>query len=362
MGQASERPVQEMISGPFVRNAWYVAAWQDELREPGRLLARTILGDPVVMFRTSEGGVCALENRCPHRFAPLSLGKVLPGDRLQCAYHGLEFATSGACVLNPHGAKTIPSRAHVASYPIVEKHQAAWIWMGDGHADPARIQDFRELDDVPEPHTTKRDSMKVGANWQLLVDNLLDLSHTAYLHAGVLGNPDTAQAEIAVEPEGDDVLVSRIARGAAPTGLLSPFWPGHPPRMDAFNRIRWMAPSTLKLRAGICEMGAQPETGTGLYAIHLLTPETERSTHYFFTAVRWGVRTIDATVNRELQARIAKLRRYAFEVEDAPVIEAQQRLIEAAPRRLDPMILAIDVGPVRYKHVLARMLQAERHS
>ena len=141
--------------------------------------------------------------------------------------------------------------------------------------------------------------------------------------------------------------------------MFAPFWPDHPPRVDKFTKMRWMAPSTLRLLSGICE-GAAPETGTGYHAIHLLTPENERSTHYFFTAVRWGVKTAEDKLNRDLQKRIAEMRRFAFEEQDAPVIEAQQHIIESASEPLDPVILAVDVGCVRYKRVLGKMLEAER--
>ena len=98
-----------------MRNAWYAAAWEDELIEKGRLVARPILGEPVVLFRQADGKAVALEDRCSHRFAPLSMGKVLPGDRLQCPYHGLEFDTAGACVKNPHPPGNIPARARIAA-------------------------------------------------------------------------------------------------------------------------------------------------------------------------------------------------------------------------------------------------------
>ncbi|MFZ0607909.1 MAG: hypothetical protein WAM75_09580, partial [Xanthobacteraceae bacterium] len=197
-------------------------------------------------------------------------------------------------------------------------------------------------------------------NYQLIVDNLLDLSHTSYLHEGILGNADTVESEITAEQDGDDVVVGRHATNSKPPGMFAPFWPDHPPRVDKFTTMRWMAPSTLRLLTGICGIGAAPETGTGYHAVHLLTPETERSTHYFFTAVRWGVKTGDDTLNRDLQARIAEMRRFAFEEQDAPVIEAQQRNIEIAMDPLDPLILSVDVGCVRYKRVLGRMIEAEQ--
>src|ERR1700680_4700045 len=100
---------KKMISGTYLRNAWYVAAWSDDLAD-GQLLARTILKEPVVLYRKQDGNLAALQGRCPHRCAPRSMGKIVKGDCVQCPYHGLEFDSSGACVLNPHGAKNIPSR------------------------------------------------------------------------------------------------------------------------------------------------------------------------------------------------------------------------------------------------------------
>ncbi len=358
-GQAAGPKVKQvMMTGKFLRNAWYVAAWSEEILS-GKLLARTILGEPVVMYRRADGGLVALENRCPHRFAPLSLGTILPGDRVQCAYHGLEFDGSGACVHNPHGAKNIPSRAKVASYPIVEKHLAAWIWMGDKPADPAKIPNFSVLDNVPELHLTKLDSINVKANYELVVDNLLDVSHTSYLHDGLLGNKDTVESETPVDMDGDDVIVSRYSPNATPPGMFAQFWPGHPERIDKFSRTRWMAPCYLTLFTGICQPGAQKESGTGYHGIHMLTPEDEGSTHYFFTAVRWGVKTDDET-NRVLREKVAKLRRFAFEEQDGPVIEEQQKVLDKATRQLEPTILSVDVGPVRYKRVLEKLLAAER--
>jgi phenylpropionate dioxygenase-like ring-hydroxylating dioxygenase large terminal subunit len=356
---SNARPQQELISGGYLRNAWYVAAWSDDIAD-GRLVHRTIMDEPIVLYRKANGAVAAIEDRCAHRFAPLSMGKIVGGDRIQCPYHGLEFDGSGACVRNPHGAKNIPARARVKSYCVAEKHKAVWIWMGEAPADEAKVPDFAVLDNVPEIYTTKRDSITIRANYQLIIDNLLDLSHTSYLHEGILGNADTVESEITVEQDGDDVVVGRHATNSAPPGMFAQFWPDHPPRVDKFTNMRWMAPSTLRLVTGICRMGASPDSGTGYHAIHMLTPENERSTLYHFTAVRFGVMTTDEKLNRDLQAKIAQMRRFAFAEQDAPVIEAQQRVIESADRPLDPITLSVDVGPVRYKRILDKMRQAER--
>jgi vanillate O-demethylase monooxygenase subunit len=350
---------KKMVTGTYLRNAWYVAAWSDDL-VGSHLLGRTILKQPVALYRKSDGSVAALQDVCPHRFAPLHRGRLLPGDVVQCPYHGLEFDASGACVRNPHGAKNIPSRACIRSYPVIEKHQAIWIWMGEQRPDASKVPDFSVLDNVPPLHATKRDRITIRANYELIIDNLLDLSHGSYLHEGTLGNQDTVEAEISVEQDGDDVIVSRHARDATPPGLFAILMASLPGRVDKFTRMRWMPPSTLRLVTGICLPNAIPESGTGYHAIHMLTPETDRTTHYFFTAVRFNVLTAGDGLNAQIQDRIATARRFAFEQEDAPVIEAQQQIIDAAPTSLDPVILAVDVGPVRYKQVLQKLIRAEQ--
>ncbi len=268
------------------------------------MLGRTILKEPVVFYRQGNGEVVALEDRCAHRFAPLSMGHVVGGNRIQCPYHGLEYDKTGACVLQPHGNKNIPSRARVKSYPVTEKHKAIWIWMGDQPADPAKVPDFSVMDNVPELHTTKLDKIMVKANVELVIDNLLDLSHTSYLHAGILGNADTVESDIGVEQEGDDIVVSRYARNGEPPGMNKLMWPDVPAKVDKFTRIRWMAPSTLRLVTGVCRPGETPEQGSGYHAVHILTPETDQTTHYFFTAVRFGIFSKGDELNRQIQEKV----------------------------------------------------------
>jgi vanillate O-demethylase monooxygenase subunit len=139
-------------------------------------------------------------------------------------------------------------------------------------------------------------------------------------------------------------------------------WPDVPAKVDKFTRIRWMAPSTLRLVTGVCRPGETPEQGSGYHAVHILTPETDETTHYFFTAVRFGIFSKGDELNRQIQEKIAATRRFAFEDQDAPVIEAQQRIIDAAQTSVDPLTLAIDVGPVRYKQVLKKLIAAEQAS
>src|SRR3981081_3139590 len=143
-------------------------------------------------------------------------------------------------------------RARVRSYPVTEKHKAIWIWMGEQSPDLARVPDFSVLDNVPQMHATKRDRITIRASYELIIDNLLDLSHTSYLHDGILGNADTVESDITVEQEGEDVVVGRHASSVTAPGLFAALWPSRPDRGDKFTRIRWMSPSTMWRLHGTC--------------------------------------------------------------------------------------------------------------
>jgi phenylpropionate dioxygenase-like ring-hydroxylating dioxygenase large terminal subunit len=338
----------------FVRNTWYVAMFSGDLAA-GQLMHRTILNEPILFYRKEDGGVAAITDRCSHRFVPLSLGKLLPGDRVQCIYHGVEFGPDGRCVKNPHGKGVIPGPLHLKNYPVVERHSLIWIWMGDRKADPSTIPDYSCLDDRPATHVTRPGYLKVAANYELVVDNLLDLSHISYVHVGILGNADTANADIGVDQKGDVVAVSRISKNAETPGILKMMSPAGFERGDQWNTISWYAPSNMILEFGASKPGEPKEKGTGYFAIHLLTPETDRSTHYHYTASRWNVLTDDEQ-NVKIRDKIYEMRTFAFAEQDVPVIEAQQRCMDQAQEPLRPALLSIDAGPLRYRKVLDRLL------
>src|SRR3979490_1772251 len=114
--------------------------------------------------------------------------------------------------------------------------------MGEEPADPAKERDFSVLDNVPEMHTTKRDRITIRANYELIIDNLLDLSPGSFLHEGILGNSETAEAGVTGDIEGADVVVARPSGNAPPPGLFAIFMPSKPERVEKFTRMRWMAP------------------------------------------------------------------------------------------------------------------------
>lgn len=341
----------------FLRNAWYVAMYGSDLPE-GELKHRTILNEPILFYRKEDGGVAAIRDRCPHRFVPLSMGKLCEGDTVQCIYHGLEFGPDGRCVKNPHGKGTLFDGLNLPSFPVVEKHSMLWIWMGDKPADTDAIPDYSCLDDRPASHITEPGYIKVKAHYQLVVDNLLDLSHINYTHAGILGNADQVKAEVLVEQDGDVVTVSRDTTDTETPGVLKLMAPPDLERGDVWNSISWFAPSNLLLQFGISHEGTPKEDGVGYNAIHFLTPETERTTHYHYTAARYGVRTTEEE-NQEIRALIYKMRTFAFADQDIPVIEGQQIAMDSAVEELTPALLSVDAGPNRYERILDRLLREE---
>jgi vanillate O-demethylase monooxygenase subunit len=341
----------------FVRNTWYVAMYASDLEE-GKLVHRTIMNEPIVFYRKEDGGIAAITDRCPHRFVPLSMGKLMAGDRIQCIYHGLEFGAEGKCVRNPHGSGKISDSLQLKSYPVIEKHTLLWIWMGDKPADLDMIPDYSCLDDRPELHVTEPGYIKVKVHYQLLVDNLLDLSHISFTHAGILGNADTATADPLVEQDGDVITVTRNSKDAETPGILQMMTPDGFERGDQWQAISWFPASNLRLQFGASRVGEPKESGTGYFALHFLTPETERTTHYHYTASRYNVLTDDER-NREIRALIYKMRTFAFAEQDVPVIEAQQVAIDQASEELTPALLSVDAGPTRYQKVLDRLLAEE---
>ncbi|MET4575934.1 aromatic ring-hydroxylating dioxygenase subunit alpha [Ottowia thiooxydans] len=340
----------------FLRNVWYVAMWSENLRQES-MEHRVLLEEPVVFFRNEEGQPVALFDRCPHRLVPLHMGKLCAGGRIECGYHGLQFDQTGQCVHNPHRSGRIPSQAKVKSYPLVEKHSLIWIWMGDKPADKSLIPDFHVLDAGSPLPVSKRDCIKMEVGFGLIINNLLDLSHAAFLHKGILGNEHTAAAEIGVEERGDTIYVRRENKNVPPPTLFDMLFQRNGASVDLWNEIRCDAPGNFLNDVSVRSPNAPRESGTGIFGTHFLTPETRTSTYYHFAAARQNPLPFPSGQEAQIQQTLAELRRYAFEQQDEPMMLAQQREIQRAggEEAVKPMLLEIDAGPVRYQRVFERL-------
>lgn len=335
----------------YLRNAWYLAAWADEVGEAP--LARTLLDEPVVLFRDADGSPKALLDRCPHRFAPLSMGRIVDGT-ITCAYHGLRFSGDGACVLNPHGPviRSLGAR----SFPATEVHRAVWIWMGDpALADPSAIRDLSFLADAPDTAFNKG-YIRGSGHYQLFVDNILDLSHTDYLHPDTLGGGSITRTPAEVEEREDGVIaVHWRPRNEVPVPLMAGRLPPGVDRVDSWTEVEWSAPGIMSLVSGAVPAGTDRRNGGNSINVHIMTPETARTTHYFFASTRDF-----ALDDAELNERTRVVRAQIFATEDEPMIAAQQeRMGDADFWALRPALLRIDKAAVMVRRRMDALIAAE---
>lgn len=336
----------------YLRNCWYMAGWADELGPDG--LPRTLLDLPVFFYRDAEGAPHALFDRCPHRFAPLSMGEVKDGV-VTCRYHGLAFDGAGHCVRNPHGPVT--SALSTPSFPVFERYRALWIWMGDPKlADPASLRDLDFLSTAPDTAFNKG-YIRGSGHYQLFMDNLLDLSHTDYLHPDTLGGGSITRTKAKVEQRDDGVIaILWDSYDDVPPPLVRQKLPPGVDKADSWTHVEWSAPGIMKLINGVVPVGA-PREGAGLSTnVHIMTPETTGSTHYFFASTR-DYAVDDAALNEA----IGRIRQQIFTNEDQPMIAAQQtRIGDSTFWDLKPKLLRIDEGAVAVRRRLDALIAAEQ--
>ncbi len=342
----------------YLRNCWYAACWPSEL-DGTRPLARKLLGEDIIIFRTEDGELVALHDRCPHRFAPLSMGEVM-GEAIQCPYHGLQFGADGACVHNPH-YKALPKSAQVKTWPLLERYGMIWIWMGDEPADEDALpKDFAFFDDPR--FQAVRGYLQVAGGYQLIVDNLLDLTHAPYLHpAFAIPGMDTEErlkrTTTELVREERRIIARRWRKACPPNGPTRDFFGFDEELMDSRSHMHWLPPSLIFFDAGAARLNEAEELGLCLPAMHAITPETERTSHYFFAQAR-NVLLDDDEADRTLFGILHN----AFHNEDEPMIAAQQaRMGEVSDvMELDPVLLKSDSAPVAARRALQALIDAEQ--
>lgn len=338
----------------FLRDNWYVAGFAADLTAAP--IARKICGTSVVLFRTAGGTPVALDDRCGHRAMPLSAGGECFGDVIRCPYHGLEFNVRGECTRVP-GQERVPSILNIASYPLVERDALLWIWPGRPEAaDPARIVSHPYHQD---PGWAWRGGMlAVQANHQLIVDNLLDLSHLQYVHRKTIGGDpeEESRAELRVRREDDAVYVRRWLRDVAPSQIHRMSM-GFDMRVDRWQEFTFR-PGVLQFHSGAAPAGTGAlEEGRRDGAMHIrhfhgVTPETETSTLYFYSSAR-GFRLDD----EEMGVKLFESTKATF-AEDKVLLEAQQaRILERPERPL--MTIRNDTGIILARRIVDELIQAQ---
>lgn len=341
---------------PYLLNTWYVAALSREVQGE-TLFARQLLDTSVLIYRKADGTPVALHDRCPHRFVPLHMGKRV-GDDVVCAYHALRFDCTGACVHNPHGNGQIAASAKVKTFPLLERYGFIWIWMGNQPADPAKLPDFSPLDDGPATgiaHTY----MPMKAHFELIIDNVMDLSHVDHVHGEILTTRGQLSPQIPKVTEKDNTVHVRWEWAQTPPmGILAGFLPDTAAEARHFVEVTWHAPATIELRVGATQNDGPLDlsNAVGQNDLHTCTPASATETHYFF-ATRRNHLVDDAAFN---QGKIEAMHG-VFVTEDGPIIEAVQREMNTSDFfALNPVLISSDAAPVRVRRLLKKLIEQER--
>lgn len=336
----------------FLKNAWYVAAWD---REVTRELQRvTILAEHLVLYRTQAGQPVALEDACIHRKLPLSMGR-LQGDRLECGYHGIVYGTDGRCTHVP-GSKRIPSIARVRSYPAVSRYGLVWVWMGDPtRADVETIFPVEHWDD-PSWGRNPGDAMVLACNYLFVTDNLLDPSHVAWVHRTSFGNEACEEASIETTDVPNGVTAWRWMTNVE----VAPFYASlvrFTGRCDRLQHYEVRYPSHAIIKAVFVPAGAGATLGAKhpdamlMDSYNFMTPIDENRTRYFWFQLR-NFSPEDAAVSKAMDDGV----RVAF-AEDRRVLEAVHESFRCqTTRNID---LAIDRPQLVFRKKLAQMIAAE---
>jgi len=337
----------------YLRNSWYVAAWDHEVGSG--LVPVKVLGEPIVLYRKTDGVVAALEDACPHRKLPLSMGRI-KGDTVECGYHGLTFDCTGTCTRVP-GAEKIPHVAQVQSYPIKERYGLLWVWMGDAEkADPALIFHVDHWDD-PAWGINRGESMVLDCNYLLMTDNLLDPSHVAWVHQSSFGNAAAEEAPLETTVGSDGVTVWRWMLDVEPAPFYAPYL-AFKAKCDRKQHYEVRYPAAAIIKAIFCPSGTGGE-GKPLHAdtflmdsYNFMTPVDENQTKYYWFQIRNF-----APNDAEVSAQFAKSVRGAFDEDRAVLTAVHQGLTNKRTPNLD---LKIDVGPMRFRRNLAKLIEAEQ--
>lgn len=335
----------------FLENAWYVAALASDIsRKP---FAVKMLNQSLVLFRKLDHAVVVLEDSCPHRRLPLSMGRV-QGDSIECGYHGLRFDCSGACVGAPT-ATEIPAAAVVRHFPAVEKYGVIWVWMGDAtKANADDIIDIKEWDD-PEWGVNRGDAMEIACNYQYITDNLLDPSHVTWVHQSSFGSNDLIGVPLQVDEAENGVTVSRWLRDIE----VSPFYKKFVKfegKCDRKQQYEMRYPAHAVIRAIFTPAGTATENEPFhpdvflMDSYNFLTPIDDKNTRYFWFQLR-NFSPNDDEVSKIFNEDV----RAAFN-EDKVVLESVQKGMDAKGARLS---LPSDQGALLFRRRMSEKIRAE---
>lgn len=353
----------------YLRNCWYAAAWSHEVKHFD-LFSRSICEEKIVFYRDNDDEVVALLDKCPHRFYPLSKGRITEAG-IECGYHGLVFNSDGECTHIPT-QDIIPKTACVKSYPLIEKYNLIWIWMGDPElADKSLMPKFETgpgwrqgLDfsclSSPEWDSTGGEIINVKANYQLIVDNLLDLSHAAFIHATTFAGSEIDKAEVEIDVIDNIVHDFRTIRNTKLTPFNKVCNKDITDPVDRWSNTYWTAPGTMILDHGFTESEKSFDDGARWFNVNIITPETAETSHYFWSQCRWHDNGNTALTDYWRTATIE-----AFAEDEDALQEQQENLTFFNIDEITdhhPVTLGSDKSAKLARTVLSKLIKAEQEA
>jgi phenylpropionate dioxygenase-like ring-hydroxylating dioxygenase large terminal subunit len=353
-----ELEVNKMEShSKWIHDSWYVIAWDHEIppTESTEIFTRTVLNEPIIVYRTTDNQLVAMQDRCCHRHAPLSKGK-REGDCIRCGYHGLKFNPQGQCIDAP-GIAIIPEKARVKTYPLNVKNRWVFVWMGDiSKADATLLPDNFSCDHPDWQY--KPGYFHYATPYLLICDNLLDFSHLSYVHEKTLGGSTAiAQAVPTIEKTFDTygkqngIKVSRQVHNVPAPPFYQKF------RSFTENLDRWFIyefflPGTLLMHSGgrpTSDAKDDLSRAVQLHSCQTLTPETDSTTHYFFQQSH-RKNALDETSAQAMTESIFTSLVGAFN-EDRDMITAQHQNIRINPD-VQMLPLAMDSALAQFRRLI----------
>jgi len=340
------------VEQPYPRNQWWVAAYSGEV---GRnLLARDILGERVLLYRTEAGEAVALSGICPHRAFPLDKGRLV-GDHVQCGYHGFTYGADGGCVLVP-SQTSVPQNSALRCYPVIERGDLVWIWTGQ-----VELADLTLIPDVgavglgnPAWASEQHPVCEVAARYTLLIENLLDLSHVSFIHATTIpGGEKVAQIPVDVVETDRSLTVQRKGENLPLNPLLKMQFPQQRGPVHQHFDAEYIGPAMIRTGGAVFDAVSGHLLGINNF-LHMITPTSPTTLRYFVITTRnFGLdNPALGQINLGMGTRI--------QPEDSAAITAIEQVFQSTVTLPREISARVDNGALKVRRRLEAQIRAEQ--
>ena len=345
-------PLNEAQPYPF--RQWWMIAYSWEVTRS--ILGRTILGERVVLYRTNAGEAIVMSGICPHRMYPMEKGQLV-GDSIQCGYHGIRYDKSGRCDLVPTQKSAVP--ASLRRYPVAEIGGSIWVWTGESElADPGLMPPLARMGIGADGwKVVETDGpIHLEGRYTLLIDNLLDLSHATFIHSDTIPGAELL-AKLPCEVLKDDKSYNnrRVARNIPSNPFIRALFPDFDGMMDEQFDAEYFGPGLVRTGGDFLVSGTDRRLGTVNF-VHIMTPETPGTTHYFISTTR-DIRLDDPAID----GLFLDQNKYTGP-QDTAAIASIERVLQSGSALPQEISVRADVGSIQVRRILAAQIRAEVES